>query len=73
MILTIDTEKERPERLRQVARFLEGLAQGQQLAATEQAEDFSFSEEAFSTTFDEPEKQEPPKRSSGDDFRVQPY
>ncbi len=70
MIITIDTDKERPERLRAVARFLESLAGSE--ASEPVSEELSFSEEAFSAVFDEPEPKRP-VRDDSDDFRVMPY
>lgn len=71
MIITIDTDKESPQRLRQAARFLEQLA-SREPARTESADDFSFSEDAFSAVFD-PEPEEKPPRRDDDDFRIMPY
>ena len=68
MILTIDTDKERPERLLQIARFLESLAGSEDSTSSVDSEELSFSEEAFSAVFDEPAV-----RDDKDDFRVMPY
>jgi hypothetical protein len=67
MILTIDTDKETPQSLAKIARFLQELAS--QAPAAESAEDFSFSEEAFSAVF----SGEEPKKRDDDDFKVLPY
>ncbi len=70
MILTIDTDKESPERLRQIARFLESLSPT--ASEPQVAEDFSFSEDAFSAVFDQPDEK-PKRRNDDDGFSVMPY